>query len=242
MCGVSCSVASKQNLGLYAAAALTGLLLWPPGSPGMPGFAVGPRRSRPPVALGLALGLLPGALYFAAHGLLDDLLVSGFLRPFTGYAPTSAVAFTPMLRWWEFGGLREGVAFPYSLPIYWILLVQDGLPANDWTWGLGELASRLFYTGLAALVPLTAWWVHRARSRGATADLGRLAAPVLFGVAALASAFPRADFFHLISVTPALLPWLATLRGGRPLGRGIQNDRRKLGRRRPYSPASCSTG
>jgi hypothetical protein len=200
--GAGVAVAAKQNLGLPLLAAVAGALLLPRGAPRAPGARL---RDLGAVALGAGALLLPPLVYFAAHGQLGRLVESGLLRPFTGYLPTSRVSFLPPLLWWEWGALRELPAFPYFPGFYWTLLVREALPGRalyPLYWAAGELFARLFYLALPLLFAAAAWRLLRART---DAREVRLRATALLSLAALLSAFPRADFFHLVSVAPLLL-------------------------------------
>jgi len=200
---VAVSIASKQNLGLPLAAAIAAVLL-------VPGIAAGPARAlaqhwRDAAAFsaGAALLLVPAFAYFASRGLAGKLLASGLWRPFTGYLPTSAISFLEPLAWWDWGALRGMAAFPYFPGAYWSLLVWDALPGaalQPFYWKAGELFARLLYTCVPVLF-LAAW----LRTRRAEGGPEGLRAFVLIALAGLLSAFPRADFFHLISVYPLLL-------------------------------------
>jgi hypothetical protein len=203
--GVGASIAGKQNLGLPFAAAVAAVLL-------LPGIARGGVRApsdrlRDLLAFAAGAGalLLPAAAYLAAEGVLGRALESGLLRPFTGYLPTSRVSFLPPLAWWEWGALREMAAFAYFPGAWWTLLTRELLPGAAFYplyWALGELFSRIFYTALPLL--FAAAWL-RTRRRAGGAREGRLRATALLALAALLSAFPRADFFHLASVAPLLV-------------------------------------
>jgi hypothetical protein len=69
-------------------------------------------------------------------------------------------------------------------------------------WSAGELFARLFYTSVPAVF-IVAWL--RTRRPGSDARVGRVRAMALLAFAGLLSAFPRADYFHLVSVYPLLL-------------------------------------
>jgi hypothetical protein len=197
------SIAAKQNLGIPLAGVIAAVLLFP-------GLAAGPAREpgqrlrdASAFAAGAALLLLPAFAYFAFQGLAGRLLESGLWRPFTGYLPTSSISILEPLAWWDWGALRGMPAFPYFPGAYWSLLVWDALPGaalQPVYWNAGELFARLLYLSTPALL-LTAW----LRTRRAAAGAGRIRVLGLIALAGLLSAFPRADYFHLISVYPLLL-------------------------------------
>jgi hypothetical protein len=197
------SIAAKQNLGLPLGAAIAAVLL----VPGIAGGAARDPAERLRDAFALAAGaaalLLPAFAYFAFQGLAGHLLASGLYRPFTGYLPTSAISFLEPLAWWRWGALRGMPAFPYFPGAVWSLLVWEALPGaalHPLYWSAGELFSRLLYTAVPILF-LVAW----IRTRRAAEGAGRIRIIALLALAGLLSAFPRADFFHLVSVYPLLL-------------------------------------
>jgi hypothetical protein len=199
------SIAAKQSLGLPLGAALAAVLLFPRVAGRARASLAQRGRDLGALVVGSAAVLLPALAYFAAQGLLPRLLASGLLRPFTGYLPTSAVSFLTPLAWWEWGALRDMPAFAYFPGAYWTLLAREWLPGAALYpvyWGAGELLSRLLYTSVPLL--LVSAWV-RTRRAGSIARDGRVRAAGLLAFAALLSAFPRADFFHLVSVYPLLL-------------------------------------
>jgi len=215
------AVLSKQNLGLYAGLAGAALLLaGPRAAPG--GSRAAPPRRLARLALfaaGAALALLPALAYFASQGLLGAMLWSGLVRPFTGYLPTSAVSFFRALSWWELGSLREGAALPYFVNPYWVMLVRGALPgapgAAGW-WIAGEIFARASYTAIPAVLLAAALRLWRGHRRGAPRDWPFLSV-ALFAAAALLSAFPRADFFHVASVAPLVTLLAFALRAGHRL-------------------------
>ena len=202
---VAISIAAKQNLGLPLGGAIAAVLL-------LPGFD--DRAARHPasrlrdagaLAAGAAALLLPAFAYFAFQGLAGHLLESGLWRPFTGYLPTSAISFFEPLAWWQWGALRDMPAFPYFPGAYWSMLSWNALPGPALYpvyWSAGELFARLLYTSVPVLL-VAAWLRTRRAESGARA--GRVRAIAVLAVAALLSAFPRADFFHLVSIYPLLL-------------------------------------
>jgi hypothetical protein len=208
---------AKQNLGLYLGAACAALIALPAGAPGDRPLTVRRRAAALACfALGAALPVGAMALHFASHGLLGTMLHGGFVRPLTGYLPTSGLSFARMLAWWQLGSLRGADALPYLPVDYWELLMRGHLPAatEPWLWLGGELAVRLLY----ASVPLAfAWALLRApRRRGAAPPRERLPAFALLALAVFASALPRADFVHVISVYPPVLLLLLALRRASP--------------------------
>lgn len=204
------SLAAKQSVGLYLLGTLTLLVLC--GTQ-----RTGSVRTRVRSALALGLGalapLLPMLAHFAAHGVLGAMFYGAFIRPFVGYLPLSGISFWVPLRWWEFGSLRSASAFPYFPDTYWRMLHYERLPGEALqlaAWLLGEFLVRCVYTSipLAAVgLGLLAW-----RTRGVRQpNDARL---VRFGVLAFAvvlSAFPRADYTHVISIYPLVLILLYAL-------------------------------
>lgn len=214
---VGVSLASKQNLGIYLAAAAFALLAFPEWLLRAP-----PRRPRErwsavlAFGLGLALPLIPMLAYFALQGLLWEMLRSGLVRPFTGYFPTSQIAFAEPLKWWELGRLQGMDGFAYFVGPYWSMLTRDQLPGAGWYpvyWTVGEIFTRALYTSIPVAFVAAVWGWLRAIRRGSVSarDRARFALAVL-GFAVLLSAFPRADFFHVASVYPVVLLLLFALR------------------------------
>jgi hypothetical protein len=203
--GIGVAFVCKQNVGIYLGAASGAALLFPRLVMGLRG---GPLRQRlREVALlgvGVAAGLSPLLVYFAAHGVLGRMLYSGLIRPLTRYLPTSGIPFSPALAWWRLGEIRGDEASPYFVDLYWHMLQQQQLPAPDAYpiyWLAGELFSRLLYTS----VPFAFGWVLLRRFRGGSGPDPRTARGSLLGLLAAAvvwSAFPRADAFHILSVYP----------------------------------------
>jgi 4-amino-4-deoxy-L-arabinose transferase-like glycosyltransferase len=223
LAGFACalSILSKQSLGLLLAPLLGAGLVARARSPEE--RAVG-RRSAFEFGVATAVPGLLALAYFASHGVAGAMLWSGLVRPFTGYLPTSSIAFAPMLAWWELGSLRGMDAFPYIGAPLWILIAKAkfGSEAFEKACWLGaELASRAIYLAM----PLVLAWGTRSLLRGwrapAPGDVDpRACLPVAaLALAASASAFPRADFFHVISVFPALVLFAHVLRGARDVSR-----------------------
>jgi 4-amino-4-deoxy-L-arabinose transferase-like glycosyltransferase len=224
LAGFACALAifSKQSLGLLLAPLLVAALLARARS--RPELA---RRLRP--AAGFALWTaLPCALalaYFAAQGVAGRMLWSGLVRPFTGYLPTSSIAFLPMLAWWELGSLRGMDAFPYIGAPLWILIAKAQFASEaveKACWLGAELASRAVYLALPLILGFALRaFVRRWREPVSAAGDARAGLPVgALALAAAASAFPRADFFHVISVFPALVLLAHAQRGARAVSRG----------------------
>jgi hypothetical protein len=202
---VAISIAAKQNLGLPLGGAIAAVLLFP----GIAGSAArdlaGRLRDAGTLAAGMAAVLLPAFAYFACQGLAGRMLESGVWRPFTGYLPTSAISFLEPLAWWKWGSLRGMPAFAYFPGAYWSMLSRDVMPGaafDSFYWKAGELFARLFYTSLPVL--FVAAWLRTGPGRTG-ARVGRVRAMGLLALAGLLSAFPRADFFHLVSIYPLLL-------------------------------------
>ena len=156
------AVLAKQNTGIYLGGAIAALLLWP----GLRGAR--PLREITAFAAGVAGVAVPAALYFASEGLLGQMIFSGFVRPFTGYLPTSGVSLLPPLAWWEFGQLREGAGSPY-LPILMNEMIHRGLlPGASEAWSISvELFSRVVYLGLLLAFAACGiqWWRGRRDPR-----------------------------------------------------------------------------
>jgi hypothetical protein len=224
---VGLAVVSKQNLGLYVALAMLGLLAWPR-------IAGGERRrvarQRYSELLTFAAGVaLPvGALggYFAFQGLLWQMLYSGLLRPFVGYLPTSGVSILPPLQWWQLGSLLWPRDSPYLVLLYGQLLEEGVLPGESLqsVYALaGEVFARLVYTGLPiAFLGCALLWLRMQRTAEAAPDVclrrSRFFSSAAVCLAITASAFPRADMSHILLVYPAVLLALFSLVGSRSLG------------------------
>jgi hypothetical protein len=204
---VGVALAAKQNVGIYLGAASVAVLLRP-GHPAQtaPPAPVAGWRDAGAFLLGSGIVLAPMLIYFAAHGVFDDMIVSGLIRPFTGYAGTSAISFAKPLAWWELGALTGNAAAPYFVFDYFYMLQRGQIPGADWYrayWLAGEIFSRLLYTS----IPVAFGWafVRRLRSRNSGADDGRMAATLRFAwltLAVVLTAFPRADSLHVLSVYP----------------------------------------
>jgi hypothetical protein len=203
----------KQNVGLYLAGVASVLLLVPSGLPGAAPRLRGRLRDVARFGAGMTVMVVPPVLYFAAHGLLDELIWSAFARPLLGYLPTSGISFWEPLAWWELGSLEGERALSYFLMPYYTLLYQGALPGaalEPTYWLVGELVARLLYTSVivagTATLALAArrWRCYQERDR-------RLLALAALSAAVGASALPRADLPHLISVYPLILLLLIQL-------------------------------
>jgi len=217
------ALCSKQNLGIYLALAVGTLLLLPRLS-GIGGRPTGLRaRLRSCTAFGIGVALPVGFMtaYFASHGVGGAMLESGLLGPFTGYMPASSIGFDEPLRWWELGSLRGTPGNPYFSGPFLLAMSGKLLPAENLYsayWMAAEVATRALYTS----IPLAFGWVLFSAGRAISLGLSPAlpAASLWFaGMAAtvMASAWPRFDFYHVISVYPVVLLLLferfATLRG-----------------------------
>jgi 4-amino-4-deoxy-L-arabinose transferase-like glycosyltransferase len=235
------SIVTKQSTGIYVAAVFAMVLCFP-------GFAHGPVRRGGRLAelmvYGSGLLVVVGSMsaYFASQGVFADMIRGGLLRPFTGYLPTSGVSFLPPLAWWKFGELRsEGPIYFSQLYLELILQwTQPGDLLRTLYERIGEFASRVLYSAIPIIYAGCAWQWLRAFRPPSPGGHGNALARARFFTAAGASlaitlsAFPRADFIHIITVYPAVVLILFAL--GRPslLGFGwrqraaatIQPDRR----------------
>ncbi len=208
------SFAAKQNVGIYVAAALLAQLALPHvflRTARVPGRVTAGRIGA--VASGIAAGVLPMFGYFAAQGVLPAMLHSGFVRPFTGYLPLSGIPAGYMLAWWDFGATRaENVGGIYLPLLPWHLLMAGAVPFEDLYgvyWASVEFFARLLYTSLPAVFvwPLWLWlrsWRGERRALPAVQIRLLLLAQLAFGF--VLSAFPRADWAHVISIYPVV--WL----------------------------------
>jgi hypothetical protein len=213
---VGIALVSKQNLGIYLGAATAALLAFP-------GVLLGtPRRCRnqcwselAAFLAGIAIPVLPMLSYFFAHGVLWDMAYSGLVRPFLGYFPTSGISFLEPLKWWELGELRGLSAFPYFVGPLWAMLMRQELPGEAWYpvyWTAGEVLSRLIYASIPiAFIAFAAVRVRRIRKGQGSARDRKLFAFAILSLSVTLSAFPRADFFHVISVYPLALLLLCSL-------------------------------
>jgi len=229
---VACATASKQNLGVYLAGASTLLLAFSPkllGTPD-PGF----RRRLPELAafaLGLSIAALPMLGYFLAKGLLPDLIMSGVLRPFLQYLPTSGISFIEPLKWWNLGALSGSAGFPFFVAPYWSMLMNNQLPGEALYpvyWTVGEIFSRALYTALPVAFLMVLWrWFGAIRARQFDPRRGRLFVFTALALVVVLSAFPRADLFHVMSVYPVVFLLFFAL--GRPASDGTDASESKAG-------------
>jgi hypothetical protein len=216
---------TKQTVGIYLAAATATILLFGDALLGAPRRPL--RRAATALSAylgGLALPVLPTLAYFASEGVLGRMLHSGFIRPLTTYLPTSGVSFTLPLRWWQLGALGPLdplKALAYIPEPYWQLLRTDRLPGEALQpvyWLLGELFARALYTSIPlAFVAAGMLWLRSLR-RDPPAPERRLLVFSALAFAVFLSAFPRADFPHVISVFPLVLVLIFSL-GGRLVAR-----------------------
>jgi hypothetical protein len=234
---IGIALTSKQNLGIYLGAATVALLAFPGVLLGIPRRSGHQRWSELAVLLtGLAIPVLPMLTYFFAHGVLWDMAYSGLVRPFLGYFPTSGISFLEPLKWWELGELRGLSAFPYCIGPLWSMLMRYELPGEAWYpvyWTMGEILSRLIYTSIPiAFIASAAVWMRRIR-KGQDSDRDRkLFAFAILSLAITVSAFPRADFFHVISVYPLALLLIGSLLSpvdGKPSGAQSSRSRPWIG-------------
>lgn len=149
-------------------------------------------------------------IYFAAHGLGWTMIVNALIRPFTGYLPLSGLPYAKMLKLSEFGTLGERTIFSYIPPMTWIMIYlhyayTDVWPreAALWAEGSGRVIFVLIPLAFAAGAALLArdCLIRRRWS----VQTGSTLALFLLAAALFVSAFPRADYSHVINVGPAWL-------------------------------------
>lgn len=201
---------SKQSIGIYLGLAIVVLLMldWilkrhdPGASNTLP-------RQVGYLALGFSLAAAPLILYFAAKGLLPQMIHSGLIRPFTDYADTSGISFTKPLRWWEFGSLQGSKQFFYYPVSYWTVMRKELLPGGGGAyaayWVAGEAFVRWIYSSLPIIFAAAGALCFRGRKRISQPETWRFAAFALLCAAITGSAFPRADFTHVMGVYPMIL-------------------------------------
>lgn len=226
------SITMKQSTGIYVAAVFAVVL-------GFPAFARGPSSGpprRPEIltyAAGLGLVLASISTYFASQGLLGDMLRSGLLRPFTDYLPTSGISIWPTLAWWNFGDFPSEQTV-YLPQLYYELVLHRALPGGatqGFYLGLAEFASRLVYLSLLVAFGASALlWLRSFReterlesSNEALLARARFFSAAGISLAILISAFPRADFIHIMTVYPVVVLVLFALGHPTRLGRGWRN-------------------
>ncbi len=200
---VGLALVSKQNLGIYLGGVFGLLMLFA-------GPLLGVKRARPSELVSellvfAATSLLPFAImaaYFSSHGLLWNMIESGLLAPFTGYVGTSSVPFSVPLEWWNLGDLTGHSGVQYLPEPIWQLLSAERVPGPSMYptyWILAEIFLRSLYTTIPlAFMGLIIVWTRsedRVTDRRLTV-VGALAFGVLY------SAFPRADYGHIISIYP----------------------------------------
>ena len=200
---VGLALVSKQNLGIYLGGACGLLML-------CAGPLLGVKRERPRELISellvfgvtslLPLGVM--AAYFSSKGLLWTMLESGLLAPFIGYVGTSSIPFSVPLEWWKFGELAGFAGVQYQPEPIWQLLSLERIPGASW-YPSYWIALEVFVRSLYSSVPLAfvgaavvAW---RPADRSALRPFTVVAALALV---TLASAFPRADYGHIISIYP----------------------------------------
>lgn len=200
---VGLALVSKQNLGIYLGAVFGLLMLFA-------GPLLGVRRARPSELISELLvfgaaSLLPFAImaaYFSSQGLLWKMIESGLLGPFTDYVGTSSVPFILPLEWWNLGDLTGHPGVQYQPEPIWQLLSRERVPGPSLYptyWILAEIFLRSLYTTIPlAFMGLIIVWM-RSRDRATDRRLTVVGA-LAFGT--LCSAFPRADYGHIISIYP----------------------------------------
>jgi hypothetical protein len=177
---------------------------------------------------GLGLVLVGAAVYFAAHGVLAEMLYAAFLRPFTGYLPTSGVSLGPPLAWWRFGTLASHGPVYFPQLVFELVLDRGRLDPETRRAGFvaAELLSRVLYAAIPLVFGACAWlWIRALRAsagdRGpggeeppvggapatahGTPALGRFFTAAGVALAITLSALPRADFIHVATVYPAVI-------------------------------------
>ena len=210
------SVITKQSTGIAVSIVFLAVIVFP-------AFAHGPRRrpGRLVEAVVYVVGLLAVAgsmsAYFASQGVFGEMIRAGLLRPFTGYLPTSGLSFLPPLEWWQLGELRSKGPVYYSQPYLELVLrwTKPLQPPRGLYLAIGEVATRLIYTSIPVIFGAIAWsWLRafRRAGEGEAEDQEEhlLARAHFFSAAGVClaitlSAFPRADFIHVITVYPAVV-------------------------------------
>jgi hypothetical protein len=108
------------------------------------------------------------------------------------------VPFAPALAWWNVGALTsDPVALAYLPLAPWQLASALGAPGE-----LGvEVLTRALYTSVVAAF---AWSLARLLRPGGRDDRARVAELAIVALAFAATAWPRADFYHVASVYPVV--------------------------------------
>jgi len=209
------SLVTKQSTGIYVAIVFVVVL-------GFPGFAHGPRRRDRRLAevltygAGLLLIVCSMSAYFASQGVFGDMIRGAILRPFTGYLPTSGVSFLPPLEWWNLGELKSKGPVYFSQLYFELVLhwTRSGKEMLNVYLGIGEFASRLLYSAIPLAFGTCGWFWIRAFRRPASDKHGdeentqaqaRFFTTAGVSLAITASAFPRADFIHVVTIYPAVV-------------------------------------
>lgn len=232
----------KQTVGVYPGLVGLGLLLARSvlSARGAPAWSkralrAGAEDPRPyaPVkwyALGGIAALAMPLAYFAAHGLAKEFAVNALVRPFTDYLPLSGLPYTKMLKLWEFGSTSNRDLFPYITPMS-CAIIYTHLDATGVWLSRQALATEAVSRAIFLVIPLAfglggALIVRSLRARAPS--LPRIApalALYLLAAGIFFSAFPRADYPHVINVAPA---WLAVLFvAGDLVGSGANATRRR---------------
>ncbi len=215
---VGLALVSKQNLGIYLGGVCGLLMLFA-------GPLLGVKRARPRELISElmvfgAASLLPFgmmAAYFATQGQLWTMIESGLLAPFIGYVGTSSVPFSVPLEWWNLGDLTGHPGVQYQPEPVWQLLRGERVPGASWYstyWILVEIFLRSLYTTIPlAFMGMALVWLR-------SADRSKLRCLTVVGALAfgtLVSAFPRADYGHIISIYPivGLILFALLARAGR---------------------------
>ncbi|MCH2170874.1 hypothetical protein MK489_08820 [Myxococcota bacterium] len=198
---VGAATTAKQNLGLYVALALGVVSLWKLTEP-----EGGRWRRFRAFVLGVGVPLGFGAAYFASQGVLGNLLHSSLIRPFTDYLPNSGVSFLEPLRFWRWGSLGGDSAIHYFSGPFLLVMGRWGARLGEFApWGMGvaEAFTRFVYASIPTILGLAVWRGFREWRTGAwCVSSMRSVALALVSAAGVASAFPRADFYHVIGVYP----------------------------------------
>lgn len=218
-CAAGLALCTKQSLGIYLALASALVVLFPHRFGAWPSAPLRDRlRALLGYTAGVALPVLSMMLYFTVEGVLPEMLYSGLIRPFTGYLPSSGLSFGVMLRWWELGAFQGVQGLPYLPEPLWTMLIRKQFPGPDWYgayWKAVESFSRALYTSVVVAFGWAAlrWWRGRDAERTRDPATGRIAVFAWLTAAAVCSAFPRADYTHVISVYPLVLVLLFALAG-----------------------------